>query len=69
MNVAVISLAEQKFKPLTKGNWAYVGGVAWLSDGSGLVFVAGEYRTGARQVWQCSFPSGEARRVTNDLNS
>ncbi|MBK9155674.1 MAG: PD40 domain-containing protein [Chloracidobacterium sp.] len=69
MNVAVISLAEPQIKPLTKGNWAFVGSVAWLSDGSGLVFVAGEHRSGARQILHCSFPSGETRRITNDLNS
>jgi Tol biopolymer transport system component len=69
MNVAVISLSDPKFKPITKENWANVGSVAWLSDGSGLVFVAGEGRTGARQIWHCSYPSGETRRVTNDLNS
>ncbi|MEP7148492.1 MAG: hypothetical protein ABI857_06380 [Acidobacteriota bacterium] len=69
MNVAVVSLADPMFKPITKGNWANVGSVAWLSDGSGLVFVAGERRTGARQIWRSSYPSGETRRITNDLNS
>lgn len=69
MNVAVISLADPQFKPVTSGNWANVASVAWLSDGSGLVFVAGERRTGARQIWHCSFPTGETRRITNDLNS
>ena len=69
MNVAVISLSDPKFKSIAIGNWANVGSVAWLSDGSGLVFVAGERRTGARQIWHCSYPSGEIRRITNDLNS
>ena len=69
MNVAVISLADPRFKTITTGNWAEVGSVTWLSDGSGLVFVVGERRTGARQIWQCSYPSGETRRITNDLNS
>jgi Tol biopolymer transport system component len=69
MNVAVISLEHPGFKPITRENWANVGSVAWLSDGSGLVFVAGERRTGARQIWHCSYPSGETRRITNDLNS
>ncbi|MEO8041060.1 MAG: hypothetical protein ABI646_00500, partial [Acidobacteriota bacterium] len=69
MNVGVVTLADPKFKLITKENWANVGSVTWLSDGSGLVFVAGERRTGARQIWHCSYPSGEARRITNDLNS
>ena len=69
MNVAVIPLAEPKFKQVTRGNWANVGAVAWLSDGSGLVFDAGESRTAGRQIWYCSYPSGETRRITTDLNS
>ena len=69
MNVAVIPIENPQFRTITTGNWAHVGSLAWLGDGSGLVFVAGEYRFGARQIWQCSYPSGETRRVTNDLNS
>ena len=69
MNVAVVSLSDPGFKTLTRENWSNVGSVAWLSDGSGLVFVAGERRSGAKQIWHCSYPSGETRRVTNDLNS
>lgn len=69
MNVAVIPLADPKFKPVTNANWSNVGSVAWLSAGSGIILVAGERRTGAKQIWQCSYPSGEAHQLTNDLNS
>ena len=69
MNVAVIPLAGPRFKTITSENWANVGSVAWLSDGSGMVFVASVRRTGARQIGHCSYPTGETRRITNDLNS
>ena len=69
MNVAVISLADPRFKTIAIGNWPKVGSVGWLSDGSGLVFVASERRTGASQIWHCLYPSGETTRITNDLNS
>jgi Tol biopolymer transport system component len=46
-----------------------VGGrVQWLSDGSGLVVPAMEQASEPLQIWQVSYPGGEARRVTNDLN-
>ncbi|MDQ3253007.1 MAG: DUF5050 domain-containing protein, partial [Acidobacteriota bacterium] len=44
--------------------------VAWLSDGSGLAIVALEEETllTSTELWHLSYPSGEARRITNDLN-
>jgi Tol biopolymer transport system component/DNA-binding winged helix-turn-helix (wHTH) protein len=50
--------------------WQSTGGLAWLPDGSGLVMVASN-QAGAQfdeQIWHVSYPAGEVRRVTNDLN-
>ncbi len=46
-----------------------VGRVAWLGDGSGLVYTA-TIRVGDRnrQIFQVSYPGGEVSRITNDLN-
>jgi len=42
--------------------------IDWLSDGSGLVATASETNQGPlRQVWFIGYPSGTARRLTNDL--
>jgi len=40
----------------------------WLPDGRGLILIAGDL-TSPSQVWFISYPEGEARRITNDLNS
>ena len=69
MTIAGVSLTNPSLKPLTSRNWPYTGNAAWFSDGSGLVFVANEHLVDRPQVWQASYPSGEARRITNDLNS
>ncbi|MGH9968127.1 MAG: protein kinase domain-containing protein [Pyrinomonadaceae bacterium] len=69
MTIAVISLANPTLKPVTSRGWPYTGNVAWFSDGSGVAFVAREQRLGALQIWQASYPEGEMRRITNDLNS
>jgi Tol biopolymer transport system component len=69
MRVAVISVDSPVFKPITTESWSNIGSMVWFSDGSGLAFVAAETRSGSKQIWQCSYPDGQARRITNDLNS
>ncbi|MEJ7618793.1 MAG: hypothetical protein WKF30_17880, partial [Pyrinomonadaceae bacterium] len=34
-----------------------------------LIIIAADEASGLRQVWQLSYPNGEARRITNDTNS
>jgi Tol biopolymer transport system component len=46
-----------------------VGEIAWLPDGNGLVLNAQDKPMFlASQIWELSYPAGEARRITNDLN-
>lgn len=65
-NVVGVSVADGSEKPLTYRRWRFVGQVAWLSDGGGLVMTAADETY--RQLWHLSYPGGEARRITNDLN-
>jgi len=45
-----------------------LGPARWLADGSGLLVAAYDPALGWRgQLWQISFPGGEAHRFTNDL--
>ena len=53
---------------LTQKRWGDVRGLQWFDGGRGLVVSATEQPGGAHQIWQVSAPSGEVRRVTNDLN-
>ena len=55
-------------KLIVSGLWQTIGQIAWVRDGSGLVFIAadqGSERNG--QIWHVSYPGGELRRITNDL--
>jgi serine/threonine protein kinase len=55
--------------PIGSEKWASVGRVLWLGDGSGLVITAQpEFSSIGTQVWFLPYPSGAARRITNDLN-
>jgi serine/threonine protein kinase len=69
MTVAVVSVTDATLKLITSQRWLYVGNVVWFSDGSGLALISREQVLGAPQIWQVSYPQGQARRITNDLNS
>ncbi len=57
-------------KPITSQNWVSVSRVLWLGDGSGLIVAAvPELISAGTQLWYVSYPDGEVRRVTNDLNA
>ncbi|MEK6405373.1 MAG: protein kinase [Acidobacteriota bacterium] len=53
---------------LSSQKWISTGRIAWLPDGSGLIVPASDKPTSPLQVWHLSYPSGQVRRITNDLN-
>jgi serine/threonine protein kinase/Tol biopolymer transport system component len=56
-------------KPLTAQKWPlHLHRVVWLGDGSGLILSADIQGTSGTQLWFISYPEGNARRITNDLN-
>lgn len=65
--VVAVSAVDGSEKPLGPDSWQVVGHLSWLPDGSGLVMTASDQRL-LPQLWQLSYPKGEARRITNDLN-
>ena len=60
------AITSEKWPP---GAGLGTGGVAWLADGSGLIVIAPEQGTFSVQLWHISYPGGEVRKVTNDLNN
>src|SRR5258706_11427667 len=57
-------------KTITPQNWVSVSRVLWLGDSSGLLVAAvPELISTGTQLWYVSYPGGEVRRVTNDLNA
>ena len=55
--------------PISSEKWARVGRVIWLADGSGMIMTAQpESSSIGTQIWFLPYPSGQARRITNDLN-
>jgi Tol biopolymer transport system component/DNA-binding winged helix-turn-helix (wHTH) protein len=66
-----VRVKDGKSNPITTLKWPEVDRLAWLGDGSGLVLTAAEEGPGTvpNQIWYLPFRSGQARRITNDLNS
>ena len=62
-------IADGATKPLTAQRWLGIGGLTWLADGSGLLVLATTGQQFVYQIWHLSYPEGEARQLTNDLNN
>jgi serine/threonine protein kinase len=64
----VVSVADGSARSLyTPGPGSALGPPVWLPDGSGVLLAIRAGTPGARgQIWYIAYPSGEARRFTND---
>jgi eukaryotic-like serine/threonine-protein kinase len=67
--VVEVRVEDGSIKPIGSQKWSNVSRVAWLADGSGLIAACSEIGSNTSQVYQISYPSGEARKITNDLNN
>lgn len=70
MTMVLVKISDGSLKRFVPQRWDSIVRAVWLTDGSGIVFCASDNGTAAaKQVWQVSYPGGEARRITHDLNS
>jgi serine/threonine protein kinase/Tol biopolymer transport system component len=68
-NLTGLLVASGVEQTLSSTRWSSSGRIAWLADGSGLVLDTSEQTSNlSSQLWYVAYPSGEARRITNDLN-
>jgi Tol biopolymer transport system component len=61
---AITLFSQKKFQNITD--------IAWLPDGQGVLVSATDQayaEFASRKIWQISYPSGDAQKITNDLNS
>src|SRR5439155_18428185 len=70
MSITAIQVADRSTQPIGSRKWYLIGQIAWVSDGSGLIMDAQEKMPPAStsQIWQLSYPNGDARSLTNGLN-
>jgi Tol biopolymer transport system component/predicted Ser/Thr protein kinase len=66
-SVVTVELEGAVERPFTKKRWSWVPQVEWLPGGSGLLVQAQDRGSMTSQIFQLSYPDGEATRTTNDL--
>ena len=68
--IALVDTQTGLMQTFGKSEWRFVGHLAWLPNGNELLLTgaAAADPTLSDQIWILSYPSGEARRVTNDVN-
>ncbi|HEV2416537.1 MAG TPA: protein kinase [Terriglobia bacterium] len=69
-SIVAIQVDSRQETRIGDAQWGYVGRMAWLADGSALI-VCANLASGNNnsQIWQISYPGGQAHRITHDLNS
>jgi DNA-binding winged helix-turn-helix (wHTH) protein len=69
-DVVAVNVEDWTRRTLLGGRWNWIGQLTWLADGSGIVLTAwdGNSEVMSDQVWLMTYPAGETRRVTNDVN-
>jgi serine/threonine protein kinase/Tol biopolymer transport system component len=68
---ATVNVSDGKQTLLGNTKWTALRQMAWLPDGSGVVTEGSplDNPSGSNsQIWEIRYPSGELRRITNDLN-
>jgi eukaryotic-like serine/threonine-protein kinase len=63
-----IAVEGGKARRIGSRTWRFLGDLRWLPDGRGLIAEIME-QGNKDQVWYLSCPEGNARKITNDLNS
>jgi Tol biopolymer transport system component len=69
-SVGEIQVADGSLKTIGAPNFKLIARLAWLPDKSGVLFLGtdGIGSTLTQQISLLPYPSGEVRRITNDLN-
>jgi eukaryotic-like serine/threonine-protein kinase len=68
MNVIAVRVSDGTETRISSVKWRTMNGIAWLGDGRGLLVVAAEKEAPLNQIFHLSYPAGEVRQITHDLN-
>jgi serine/threonine protein kinase len=68
-DISVVDINTGNERRVTSKGWLYFDTLVWQPDGSGLTAAAKETVKDTVQVWHIPFPTGEATRVTDDLEN
>jgi Tol biopolymer transport system component len=66
--IATIDVESGVRKNVGSQTWLLADSVRWLPDGSAILLSAFSIGTPSTQIYRLSYPEGESRRLTNDLD-
>jgi Tol biopolymer transport system component len=66
--VVLISIDDGREIELGKMKWTALTSVVWHPSGDSVIVIGSDSDVLPGQVWEVAYPSGDARRLTNNLN-
>jgi Tol biopolymer transport system component len=68
--LVIVDVADGREQTMDTGRWADITGIAWLPDSTGIITTGTTVDANQQgQVFLVSYPAGEIRKITNDLNN
>lgn len=68
MSMAIVGVADGSIREFGSRRWDVIDDVVWHPSGDSLIATASENLFLTGQLWEIAYPSGEARRLTNNLH-
>jgi Tol biopolymer transport system component len=68
MQVAAVSVETGEVVPFSR-EFKFVANVEWLPDSKGVLMLASDGTRDQARIWHISYPSGEAKRLSNELTT
>jgi Tol biopolymer transport system component len=71
LGILAVNVVDGSAHLLGERKWTFIGQIAWLGDGSGVVFHAWNWDSAVYgdPLWLLSYPEGDARLITNSLTT
>jgi Tol biopolymer transport system component len=66
--IVTIDVASGERKNLGSGRWLFVDSIRWLPDGRAILLSGSVVGLPGFDIYRASFPEGEVRRLTNELD-
>jgi Tol biopolymer transport system component len=67
--VMIVPAAGGRLQPLASGSWTHIRQLAWMADSNAVILISTQSNSSPGQIWRISYPGGQTRRITNDLNN
>ena len=68
LSVSLLNVDSGEEKELGGARWVGVDDLVWHPSGDSIILAATDSPFGLPQLWEVSYPSGDVRRITDNLN-